>query len=345
MKNPLWLLPPESAHCAALGLLKEAQRCELSPLLWRRPPAAPCRVFGLDFPNPVGLAAGLDKSGDYIDALARLGFGFLEVGTVTPRPQPGNPRPRLLRLSSQRALLNRMGFNNKGLDHMLRRLARRRFGGVLGVSIGKNADTPEEDAVADYEHCMERVYGSASYVVANLSSPNTPGLRALQEEHRLPSLLERLKILQGRLSREHGYRPLLVKLSPDLDDDALGWVAAQLRRYEVDGVIAVNTHAVSPGDEHGSVPWAGGLSGAPLAKRAQEASGVLLEALEGALPLIASGGVMDAAAAAGRLEQGAALVQLYSGLIYRGVRLVREAATACAHHGGNSAAEAPQPPA
>ncbi len=324
----LFRLDPETAHSLALGSLDAVAR-----LGWRqRVPAAPRQVMGISFPNPVGLAAGLDKNADHLDGLAALGFGFIEVGTVTPRPQPGNPGPRLFRLPTARALINRMGFNNHGLDHLLERVEHSRYRGVLGINIGKNADTPLERAADDYLAGLRRVYTRASYVTVNISSPNTPGLRDLQYGETLDRLLEALKSEQQRLAQAYGrYVPLAVKLAPDLADGDIPLVAQALSKHGIDAVIATNTTASRDGVS--GLPHAaetGGLSGAPLTARATEVVERLAKALEGRLPIIAAGGILHADDARAKLAAGASLVQLYTGLIYQGPGLVREVAAALA---------------
>lgn len=286
--------------------------------------------MGLDFPNPVGLAAGLDKNGDYIDALAALGFGFIEVGTVTPRPQPGNPRPRLFRLPEARAIINRMGFNNNGVDYLLARVRQARYRGVLGINIGKNADTPVERAADDYLIGLRKVYTAASYVTVNISSPNTANLRSLQEGAALTALLGRLKQEQRALAEQHQkYVPLAVKIAPDLGAEAVAEMAAVIRESGIDAVIATNTtlarEAVAQLPHGGET---GGLSGAPLTRRATEVVSELHAVLRDTVPIIAAGGIMDGADAVAKLRAGASLVQVYSGLIYRGPALVREVAAA-----------------
>ena len=285
--------------------------------------------MGLDFPNPVGLAAGLDKDAAHIDALARLGFGFIEVGTVTPRPQPGNPRPRLFRLAEREALINRFGFNNVGVEAFLQNIARGRWRGVLGINIGKNATTPAERAVEDYEHCLEKVYTAASYVSINVSSPNTAGLRSLQKKESLEKLLSRLASTRRKLSDRHGKRvPLVLKVAPDLEAEALRAIAESVKRHGIDGVIATNTSISRNGVENlRHANEAGGLSGAPIRARATD----VLKKLSLQLPqiaLIGAGGILSGADAAEKRAAGASLVQLYTGLIYRGPELVAECASA-----------------
>ncbi|MGH8705448.1 MAG: dihydroorotate dehydrogenase (quinone), partial [Burkholderiales bacterium] len=277
----LFALDPETAHQLTLGLADAPLRLGL--LRFPRVPPQPVRAMGLDFPNPVGLAAGLDKNAEHVDALAALGFGFIEVGTVTPRPQPGNPRPRLFRLPEARALVNRLGFNNVGLDAFIENLARRSWRGVLGINIGRNFDTPNERAADDYAACLERVYPHASYVTINVSSPNTTGLRALQEKDELEALLTRLCALRERLADRHGRRlPLALKIAPDLEAAQIRDVAAALRRHRVDALIATNTSLARDGVDgmrHANEP--GGLSGAPIRERATRALAAFAAELKG----------------------------------------------------------------
>ena len=293
------------------------------------PRGAPIRVMGLDFPNRVGLAAGLDKNGEAIDGLAKLGFGFLEIGTVTPRPQPGNPKPRLFRLPEQRAIINRMGFNNHGVAALLGNVRAAKYQGILGINIGKNADTPIERAADDYLACLDQVYALASYVTVNISSPNTKNLRQLQGGDELDALLGALKARQAQLADKHGrYVPLALKIAPDLDAEQIAQIAAALRRHRIDAVIATNTTLGREGVE--ASPHAketGGLSGAPLFEKSTAVVAALAQALAGELPIIAAGGILDGEKARAKLAAGAALVQIYSGLIYRGPELVRECVT------------------
>lgn len=322
-------MEPERAHHFALAALKPAAALGLAG---GRVPDSPRRVFGLTFPNPVGLAAGLDKNGDYIDALATLGFGFLEIGTVTPRPQPGNPAPRLFRLPQAEAIINRMGFNNQGVDHLLERVRAARYRGVLGINIGKNFDTPVERALDDYLLGFGKVYASASYVTINISSPNTPNLRQLQRREALENLLRPLKDAQQRLADEHGkYVPLIVKIAPDLSDGEIVDVADAVRATNIDGVIATNTTLSREGvNGLAHAQEAGGLSGAPLTALATQVVRKLNAALSGEVPVIAAGGIMRAQDAVEKVEAGASLVQIYTGFIYRGPRLIREIAAALA---------------
>jgi dihydroorotate dehydrogenase len=286
--------------------------------------------MGLEFPNPVGLAAGLDKDAAHIDALARLGFGFIEVGTVTPRPQPGNSRPRLFRIVEKQALINRLGFNNVGVDAFMQNVARTRWRGVLGINIGKNADTPAERAADDYEICLQKVYPRASYVTLNVSSPNTQGLRSLQDGGPLDALLARLSNSRTKLAARHQkFVPLVLKVAPDLDQDQVASIAQAVLRHRIDGVIATNTSVSREGVE--GLPHfteAGGLSGAPIRSRATRVLQQLHSHLKNEVTLIGSGGIVERKDAAERIHAGAALVQLYTGLIYRGPRLVAECVSA-----------------
>ena len=300
-----------------------------APLLARPRNRAPVKALGLEFPNPVGLAAGLDKDAAHIDALSRLGFGFIEVGTVTPRPQPGNPKPRLFRLPRARALINRFGFNNVGADEFLANVRRSRWRGILGINIGKNAATPSERAVEDYEHCLEKVYAAASYITINISSPNTAGLRALQEKDSVEHLLARLVSLRQKMIAQHGKRvPLVLKVAPDLEAEGIRAIAEAVKRHGIDGVIATNTSTSRDGVE--GLPHAaqaGGLSGAPILQR----STAVLRELSRSLPqttLIGAGGILSGADAQAKFAAGASLVQLYTGLIYRGPPLVAECVSA-----------------
>jgi dihydroorotate dehydrogenase len=321
----LFRLDAETAHRVTLSALDGLRYFGL-PHAARRPAACLRRVMGIDFPNPVGLAAGLDKNAEHVDALAALGFGFIEVGTVTPRAQPGNPRPRLFRVEQAQAVINRMGFNNDGVDRLVHNVRRARFRGVLGVNIGKNFDTPLERAADDYVHCLRRVYALASYVTVNISSPNTQGLRELQEAARLSGLLEKVSEERGRLAGAHGRRvPIAVKIAPDLDEAQIGAIAELLHRHEIDAVIATNTTIARDGIAslpHGEE--AGGLSGAPLTERATRIVRQLARALGDTIPIVGVGGIMSGADATAKIAAGASLVQLYTGLIYRGPALVGE---------------------
>lgn len=282
--------------------------------------------MGLTFPNRVGLAAGLDKNGIAVDGLGRLGFGFIEVGTATPRPQPGNPAPRLFRLPEQKAIINRMGFNNQGIDALLANLHQVRYQGILGINIGKNFDTPIERAVDDYLTCLDKAYPRADYVTINISSPNTKNLRQLQGPTELDALLGTLKMRQRQLSEQHGrYVPIALKIAPDLDEDQLMDIADALRHHRIDAVIATNTTLSRQGVEQSPLATeAGGLSGAPLFDRSTAVVRTLAKALAGEVPIIAAGGITSGARAQAKLDAGASLVQIYTGLIYRGPSLVRE---------------------
>jgi dihydroorotate dehydrogenase len=327
LKPFVFALDPETAHemsiagMKALGALLPAAR----PLPGRRVTA-----MGLDFPNPVGMAAGLDKNGDAIDALAGWGWGFLEIGTVTPRPQPGNPKPRLFRLPEAMGVINRMGFNNHGVDALVANVRAAKFNGILGINIGKNFDTPIDKAADDYLACLDKVYAHASYVTVNISSPNTKNLRQLQGDAELDALLGALKARQAQLAQTHGrHVPLALKIAPDLDDAQIAGIADALRRHRIEGVIATNTTLSREGVEH--LPHGnetGGLSGAPVFEKSTAVVKKLAVALAGELPIIAAGGVTDGAKAKAKLDAGATLVQVYSGLIYRGPELVKECVTA-----------------
>lgn len=328
----LFGLDAERAHNVTLEAIALADAFGL-PL--RYPPdkhGPPIEVMGLSFPNRVGLAAGLDKNGIAVDGLARMGFGFLEVGTVTPLSQPGNPKPRLFRLPEQQAIINRMGFNNGGIDGLLTNLGHAGYKGVLGINIGKNASTPIEQANQDYLICLDKAYDRASYIAVNISSPNTKNLRQLQGESELDALLGALKARQGELAQEHGrYVPLALKIAPDLDDAQITQIADALRRHHIDGVIATNTTLGREGVE--SSPLAnetGGLSGAPVFEKSTAVVRKLAAALTGELPIIAAGGIDSADKARAKIAAGAALVQIYSGLIYRGPNLIRECIKALA---------------
>ncbi len=328
----LFALDAEKAHHLTLDGLGLAHKLGLLPLVAGRPVSDPVTVFGLSFPNRVGLAAGLDKNADYIDALGALGFGFVEVGTITPRPQPGNPQPRLFRAVAQRGIVNRMGFNNLGVEHLLQNIRRRTYNGVLGVNIGKNATTPVENALDDYLLCLDAVYADCDYITVNLSSPNTPGLRDLQFGEPLRRLLDGLKTRQQQLHAQHGvYRPLLVKIAPDLAADDIDDIARTFLQLQIDGVIATNTTIDKTA--LAGMPLAneaGGLSGAPVYEKSTAVLQRLSQQLQGKIPLVGVGGIESGAQACAKLDAGASLVQLYSGLIYRGPSLVRECAAALA---------------
>jgi dihydroorotate dehydrogenase len=286
--------------------------------------------MGLTFPNPVGLAAGLDKNGECIAGLAALGFGFIEIGTVTPLPQPGNPRPRLFRLPQAQGIINRMGFNNVGVDALIENVRRAKFKGILGINIGKNAATPIEKAADDYLIGLRKVYAHASYVAVNISSPNTKNLRQLQDESALNDLLIQLKTEQQRLADTHGkHVPIALKIAPDMENEQVAQIARLLMHHHIDGVIATNTtlsREAVEGLPHGNET--GGLSGAPVRKKSTTVIRLLAAELQGALPIIGAGGILSGADALEKMQAGAALVQLYSGLIYRGPALIGESCAA-----------------
>ena len=328
----LFKLSPETSHELSIDLIGAGGRLGLNGLLTKAPASLPVNVMGLQFANPVGLAAGLDKNGDAIDGFAQLGFGFVEIGTVTPRPQPGNPKPRLFRLPEDEAVINRMGFNNHGVDHLLARVRAAKFKGVLGINIGKNFDTPVERAVDDYLTCLDKVYAHASYVTVNVSSPNTPGLRSLQFGDSLKELLEALRRRQEDLTQEHGKRvPLAIKIAPDMSDEETALVASALLGADMDAVIATNTTLSREGVEGlAHADEAGGLSGAPVRDKSTHIVKVLAGELSGRLPIIAVGGITEGKHAAEKIAAGASLVQIYSGFIYKGPALIREAVDAIA---------------
>lgn len=288
--------------------------------------AKPVTCMGIEFPNPVGLAAGLDKNGAYIDALAALGFGFIEIGTITPRPQAGNPHPRLFRLPQAKAIINRMGFNNDGVDKLIENVKAAKFKGVLGINIGKNADTPVEKAVDDYLICLEKVYNYASYITVNISSPNTKNLRSLQSGDALTELLQTLKQRQLALAEEHQhYVPLVLKVAPDLEPSDIEFIAQQLLQFKIDGLIVTNTTLSREGVEnlpHGDE--AGGLSGAPVFEKSTACLAAFAKILEGKIPLIGVGGILSGEQAVAKRNAGATLVQVYSGLVYTGPELVKD---------------------
>ncbi|MEZ5539528.1 MAG: quinone-dependent dihydroorotate dehydrogenase [Pseudomonadales bacterium] len=324
----LFQLDAERAHHLTLDALKIAHQTGLLGLYAGKPVEDITSVFGIQFPNRVGLAAGLDKNADYVDALGALGFGFVEVGTVTPRPQAGNPQPRLFRAVAQRGIVNRMGFNNLGVEHLLRNIQQRTYRGVLGVNIGKNATTPVENALDDYLACLNAVYADCDYITVNLSSPNTPGLRDLQFGEPLQRLLEGLKNRQQQLQTQYGrYKPLLVKIAPDLAEQDVVSIAQTLVQTQIDGVIATNT-TVDKTALQGTVlaNEVGGLSGAPLYEKSTDILRQLARELDGKMSIIGVGGIESAVQAKEKIAAGASLVQLYSGLIYQGPALVKACA-------------------
>jgi len=318
-------MEPERAHDVALGFASNP----LAKAWNRRRYAAagsPTACMGLDLPNPVGLAAGLDKNGDYIDALGAMGFGFIEIGTITPEPQNGNPKPRLFRLEKHGALINRMGFNNLGVDHLVARAEKRTFNGILGINIGKNASTPLDDAQSDYLICLQKVYAVADYITVNVSSPNTQGLRDLQHGEKLRSLLDALKNSQTKLADQHGaYKPFVIKIAPDMSEEELQDFCAAVVEFEIDGVIAGNTTSqreMVATSEHARET--GGLSGAPMQMLANDRLVIVARELAGKATLIGVGGINTGADAAKKCRLGADLVQLYTGLIYHGPALVQD---------------------
>lgn len=326
-RKALFNLSPETSHYVSLDAISAAGRLKILPKLY--PPIyAPVEVMGLTFANSVGLAAGLDKDGEHIDGLAALGFGFIEIGTVTPRPQPGNPSPRLFRLPEKQAIINRMGFNNKGVDHLIQQVDKSAYDGILGINIGKNIDTSVDDALDDYLICLRKVYTRAGYIVINISSPNTPGLRKLQYGETLDHLLGNLKEEQQKLEGRYQKKvPLVVKIAPDLDDDEIGLIANQLIDNDIDGVVATNTTLDKQAVAH--LPHGneqGGLSGAPVMEQSTAVLKKLADTLDGKLPIIGVGGIVSEQDAQRKMDAGASLVQIYTGFIYEGPDLVRKSA-------------------
>ena len=336
IRKVFFSLDAETAHGVGMSGMSFLNASGLACLLVKPAKACPVEAMGLSFPNPVGLAAGLDKNGDHIDALARLGFGFIEIGTITPRPQDGNPRPRLFRIPEAQGIINRMGFNNAGVDRLLENVRAAEFpkkGGILGINIGKNATTPIEKAAEDYLICLEKVYNDASYITVNISSPNTKNLRELQKDDALDDLLSQLKQRQEQLAEQHGrYVPMALKIAPDLDDAQITAIADALRRHRMDGVIATNTTLSREGvEDMPNSSETGGLSGAPVFRKSTDVVKKLSTALAGELPIIGVGGIMGGEDAAEKIRAGASLVQFYSGFIYRGPELVSEVAETLAN--------------
>ncbi|APR71920.1 MULTISPECIES: quinone-dependent dihydroorotate dehydrogenase [Acinetobacter] len=323
----LFTLAPERAHEVTLSMLDKAHKLGL---MHQKVETKPVTCMGIQFPNPVGLAAGLDKNGAHIDALAALGFGFIEIGTITPRPQAGNPQPRLFRIPEAKAIINRMGFNNEGVDQLVENVKASKFKGILGINIGKNADTPVEDAVSDYLICLEKVYNYASYITVNISSPNTKNLRSLQSGDALTELLQTLKDRQLELSQQYNhYVPLVLKVAPDLTTEDIQFIANQLLSFKIDGLIVTNTTLGREGVEnlaHGDE--AGGLSGAPVFAKSTECLRQFSKILKGKIPLIGVGGILSGEEAVAKQLAGASLVQVYSGLIYTGPKLVKDCVSA-----------------
>lgn len=329
----LFKLPAETSHNITLKSLKLAQKAHLLSVFTKQASSEPVEVMGLQFPNKVGLAAGLDKNGDYLEGLAGLGFGFVEIGTVTPKPQDGNPLPRLFRLPEAQGIINRMGFNNHGVDHLIENVkaARARgFDGIIGINIGKNAATPVENALDDYLICLRKAYEHASYITINISSPNTPGLRSLQYGEELDALLSSLKAEQATLSESTGhYVPLAVKVAPDLSSEEIAGISDCLVNNNIDALIATNTtlsRDAVQGMQHGEET--GGLSGAPVTQKSTEVIAEFAKQLKGVMPIIGVGGIFNAADARDKINAGASLIQVYSGLIYQGPALITECVAA-----------------
>lgn len=324
IKPLLFKLDPEFSHSLSLHALKYAYRLGLVGN--QNLPPKPKSLMGLNFPNPVGLAAGLDKNGDYIDCLAPLGFGFIEIGTVTPKPQDGNPKPRLFRIPEARAIINRMGFNNKGIDYLIEQVKSAKYKGILGINIGKNAATSLENAIDDYLIGLRKSYNYASYITVNISSPNTANLRQLQHGEFLEALLKALKTEQNHLELTHHKKvPIVIKVAPDLTLQEVAQLSDAFIRYQIDGVIATNTtvsrHHV---EQFALSKEAGGLSGKPLFDQSTEILRTFSRELKGRIPLIGAGGILSENDAKSKFEAGAELVQLYSGLIYTGPALLRK---------------------
>ncbi|MFM7811938.1 MAG: quinone-dependent dihydroorotate dehydrogenase [Acinetobacter junii] len=319
----LFTLAPERAHELTLSMLDKAYKLGF---MHQKVANKPVTCMGIEFPNPVGLAAGLDKNGAHIDALAALGFGFIEIGTITPRPQAGNPQPRLFRIPEAKAIINRMGFNNDGVDKLVENVKASKFKGILGINIGKNADTPVEDAVSDYLTCLEKVYNYASYITVNISSPNTKNLRSLQSGDALTELLQTLKDRQLELAEQYNhYVPLVLKVAPDLTIEDINFISTQLLKFKIDGLIVTNTTLGRDGVEN--LPngnEAGGLSGAPVFEKSTECLRQFSKILDGRMPLIGVGGIVSGDQAVIKQQAGASLIQVYSGLIYTGPTLVKD---------------------
>ncbi|ALB71203.1 quinone-dependent dihydroorotate dehydrogenase [Cronobacter muytjensii] len=329
VRKALFQLDPERAHEFTFQQMRRITGTPLEALMRQNVPAKPVTCMGLTFKNPLGLAAGLDKNGECIDVLGALGFGSVEIGTVTPRPQPGNDKPRIFRLVEAEGLINRMGFNNLGVDNLVENVKRAHFDGVLGINIGKNKDTPVEQGKDDYLICMEKVFPYAGYIAINISSPNTPGLRSLQYGDALDDLLGAIKAQQQQLSQKHHkYVPVAVKIAPDLSIEELIQVAGSLVRHNIDGVIATNTtldRTLVQGMKH--CDETGGLSGRPLQLKSTEIIRLLNQELQGRLPIIGVGGIDSVIAAREKMAAGASLIQIYSGFIFKGPPLVKEIVT------------------
>lgn len=315
---------PEKAHEITLSLLEKSQKFGMLGFLYGKQELT-TECMGLTFTNPVGLAAGLDKNGEYIDALAALGFGYIEIGTITPKPQPGNEKPRLFRIKEAHAIINRMGFNNKGVDYLIEQVKRAKYQGILGINIGKNASTPVENALDDYIYCLERVYPYASYITVNISSPNTKNLRDLQSGDALTALLDGIKSRHSQLATQYQYYvPLVLKVAPDLEEDQIDYIAKELVRFDIDGLITTNTTLSRNGvEDYKTSQEAGGLSGRPLSHRSTQVLEQFAERLPSSVALIGVGGIDNGQRAVKKIEAGADLIQLYSGLIYEGPELIQ----------------------
>ncbi|CAH0992739.1 Dihydroorotate dehydrogenase (quinone) [Sinobacterium norvegicum] len=329
-RSILFQMQPETSHNVSMKLMTLANKVGALRLVATPIKPQPLTVMGVEFPNPVGLAAGLDKNGDYIEAMGALGFGFVELGTVTPLAQPGNPQPRLFRLPEHQAIINRMGFNNKGVDHLVEQVKNTAFKGVIGINIGKNKDTPNDNALDDYLICMRKVYQHADYIVVNLSSPNTPGLRDLQFGEPLEQLLAGLKTEQKSLAEQHGkYVPVAVKIAPDMSEDDIVQVAGAIKASGIDGIVATNTTidktAVASSPLHTE---AGGLSGAPVTDKSTAVIAKVREVVGDEMPIIGVGGILNSQHAVDKIHAGANLVQVYSGFIYKGPDLIRDSVAA-----------------
>jgi len=326
IRKVLFQFDAETIHELTIKGLKGTGSTPLNAFYKQRVTEKPVEVMGIKFPNPLGLAAGLDKNGECINAFDAMGFGFVEVGTITPRPQPGNDKPRIFRLPQASAIINRMGFNNKGVDYLVDQVRKAKFKGVLGINIGKNKDTADENAKDDYIHCMQKVYNFATYITVNISSPNTPGLRSLQYGDALNELLAALKLEQEQLAKQYNkYVPIAVKIAPDLNEEEVQSIAKSLIDNNIDGVIATNTTISREGVknlEHGSEQ--GGLSGQPVKEKSTTVIKLLAKALDGKLPIIGVGGIASSDDAKEKLAAGASLVQVYTGFIYQGPPLVKE---------------------
>lgn len=329
VRKALFQLDPERAHELTLQQLTRLSGTPFTALIRQSLPFKPVNCMGLTFKNPLGLAAGLDKNGECIDAFGAMGFGFIEIGTVTPRPQPGNDKPRMFRVLEAQGIINRMGFNNLGVDHLVENVKKAHYDGILGINIGKNKDTPVEQGKEDYLTCMDKIYPYAGYIAINISSPNTPGLRSLQYGEALDDLLGAIKTRQAELQqRHHKYVPVAVKIAPDLSEEELIQVADSLQRHNIDGVIATNTtldRSLIKGLKH--CDEAGGLSGRPVQLRSTEIIRRLSAELKGSMPIIGVGGIDSLVSAREKMEAGASLVQIYSGFIYKGPPLIKEIVT------------------